>query len=197
MNYFVYCFGGPDKYNAWGDARKAKKMTELTDDEKALVEGFCNDVKGESYERTSRLFDQIVFIAPLFRLSEYQTKAGGKAYTYFFTPESSLPIMKSGHAVEVSTVLNNPQVTVFTGRLFDATFSKTMRRMWVQFAKTGNPSLNAAESPDGKAKVWPQYDVKDKGLMIFDEFNIHSEKESQRKILDWERTYFLTKYYCV
>jgi para-nitrobenzyl esterase len=29
-----------------------------------------------------------------------------------------------------------------------------MRRlkMWVQFAKTGNPSLSASESPDGKAK---------------------------------------------
>jgi len=25
----------------------------------------------------------------------------------------------------------------------------------------------------------------------------HPEKESERKILDWERTYFLTKYYCI
>jgi len=75
--------------------------------------------------------------------------------------------------------------------------SKTMRRMWVQFAKTGNPSLSASESPDGKAKEWPLYDLENKQLMIFDEFNIHPEKESQRKILDWDRTYFLTKYYCL
>jgi para-nitrobenzyl esterase len=33
--------------------------------------------------------------------------------------------------------------------------------------------------------------------MIFDEFDIHPEKESQRKIIDWDRTYFLTKYYCI
>ncbi len=33
--------------------------------------------------------------------------------------------------------------------------------------------------------------------MVFDEFNIHPEKESERKLVDWERTYFLTKYYCV
>jgi para-nitrobenzyl esterase len=31
--------------------------------------------------------------------------------------------------------------------------------------------------------------------MVLDEFNIHPEKESERKIVDWERTYFLTKYY--
>ena len=67
--------------------------------------------------------------------------------------------------------------------------------MWVQFAKTGNPSLTAEQSPDVKAKTWPLYDLKDKQVMVFDEFNIHPEKESQRKIVDWERTYFLTKCY--
>ena len=197
LNYFVYCFGGAEAYNQWGDDRKAKKMAELTDEEKALVESFCKDIKGESYERTSRLFDQIVFIAPLFRLTENQTKAGGKSYNYFFTPESSLPIMRCGHAVEVAVVLNHPENTSFTGRAFDETFSKTMRRMWVQFAKTGCPSLTAEQSPDGKAKEWPLYDLKDKKVMILDEQDIHPEKESERKILDWERTYFLTKYYCI
>ena len=28
--------------------------------------------------------------------------------------------------------------------------------------------------------------------MVFDEFDIHPEKDSERKIVDWERTYFLT-----
>ena len=195
MNYFVWGFGSD--WNEWAADRKAKKMAQMTDEEKALVESFCNDIKGEPYEYTSRLFDQLVFIAPLFRLSENQTKAGGKTYTYYFTVESSVPLMKCGHAVELSTVFNHPEQTFVTGRTFDETFSKTMRRMWVQFAKTGNPSLSASESPDGKAKEWPLYDLENKQLMIFDEFNIHPEKESQRKIIDWDRTYFLTKYYCI
>ena len=195
MNYFVWGFGSD--WNEWAADRKAKKMAQMTDEEKALVESFCNDIKGEPYEYTSRLFDQLVFIAPLFRLSENQTKAGGKTYNYFFTVESSVPLMKSGHAVELSTVFNHPEQTFVTGRTFDETFSKTMRRMWVQFAKTGNPSLSATESPDGKAKEWPLYDLENKQLMIFDEFDIHPEKESQRKIIDWDRTYFLTKYYCI
>ena len=196
LNYFVYGFG-LEPYNQWAADRKAKKLAQLTNEEKSLVDSFCSDIKGEDYEYTSRLFDQIIFIAPLFRLSENQTKAGGKSYTYYFTVESSRPMMKSGHAVELSTIFNHPENTQFTGRAFDETFSKVMRKMWVQFAKTGNPSLSAEISPDGKAHEWPLYDLKDKNVMVFDEFNIHPEKESERKILDWKRCYFLTKYFCL
>ena len=83
------------------------------------------------------------------------------------------------------------------GRPYDETFCKTMSKMWVQFAKTGNPSLSADISPDGKAKDWPLYDLGDKQVMILDEFDIHPEKESQRKIVDWDRTYFVTKYFTI
>ncbi|MBQ3970592.1 MAG: carboxylesterase family protein [Selenomonadaceae bacterium] len=118
-----------------------------------------------------------------------------KSYTYYFTPESALPIVKCGHSIELATVFNQPEITFDTGRAFDETFSKTMRKMWVQFAKTGNPSLSASISPDGKAKEWPLYDLKDRKVMVFDEFNIHPEKEADKKIVDWDRTYFLLKNY--
>ena len=47
------------------------------------------------------------------------------------------------------------------------------------------------KSPDGKANEWPLYDLENKEVMVVDEFNIHQKKESKRKILDWERIYFL------
>ena len=153
------------------------------------------DVKGDYYEPDSRVFSQSWFIAPTIRISEEQTKGGGKCYTYYFTPESPDPIMKCGHAIELSVVFNHPEMTADTGRAFDETFCKTMRKMWVQFAKTGNPSLTAAQSPDGKAKEWPLYDQKDRQVMVLDEFDIHPAKEADVKIVDWERTYPLTKYY--
>ena len=197
MNYFLVCAGGPEPFIDFMNERLTTNITRLTAEERALVESFYKDVKGEVYDPLCRLYDQIWFIAPVFRQAENQTKAGGKTYNYFFTVGSSVPLMKCGHAVELSTVFNHPEQTFVTGRTFDETFSKTMRRMWVQFAKTGNPSLSATESPDGKAKEWPLYDLENKQLMIFDEFDIHPEKESQRKIIDWDRTYFLTKYYCI
>ena len=81
------------------------------------------------------------------------------------------------------------------GRPYDETFSKIMRKMWVEFAETGNPSLSAELSPDGKAKEWPLYDLKDKQVMVLDEFDIHPAKESEVGIVDWDRSYFLSKYY--
>ena len=98
MNTFLGVIG-VDSWNAWANGRMAEKLAQLTDKEKALVESYCNDIRGESYEATVCLFSQIMFIAPQIRLSEEQAKAGGKSYTYYFTPESSLPLFKSGHAI--------------------------------------------------------------------------------------------------
>ena len=152
-------------------------------------------VKGESYEPYCKWFSQLMFNAPCIRLSESQTKAGGKSFTYYFTVESALPMLKSAHGMALAPLFKHPEMDGDTGRAFDETFSKTMRKMFVQFAKTGNPSINADISPDGKAKEWQLYDVSDKQVMVFDEFNIHQAKESDVKIVDWDRTYFLTKYY--
>ncbi len=197
MNFFMAESGIGEPFIEEYTKRMAKNFTVLTDEEKALVESFCKDIKGERYEQLCRLYDQIWFFAPMFRLSENQAKAGGKSYIYHFTVESSIPLMKSGHGVEISTIFNHPEDLRVVGRALDEMFSKTMRKMWVQFAKTGNPSLSAEISPDGKAHEWPLYDLENKSIMVLDEFNIHPAKESELKLLDWERCYFLTKYFCL
>ena len=81
------------------------------------------------------------------------------------------------------------------GQRFDETLSRIVRRTWVQFAKTGDPSLAAETLPDGKARAWPVYDGEDRYVMRLDEFDVHAEKESGRQIVDWDRRHFLTKHY--
>ncbi len=194
MNTFLAGVG-LDTWNTWAKKRLEEKLARLTDKERELVMGYLNDIQGESYEPTVNIFSQIMFVAPQIKLSELQAKAGGKSYTYYYRVESSQPFIKAGHASELSVVFAHPEIDDFTGRLYDEAFCKTIRKMWVQFAKTGNPSLTAAESPDGKAKDWPIYDQKDKQVMVLDEFDIHPATEADMKIVDWERTYFLTNYY--
>ena len=193
-SYFVAGVG-PEAFMPWAEKCKAEKLSQLTEEEKALVESYLADSQGEDYDILSHFLDQFWFNAPLIRTAENQVKGGGKTYVYYFRVESSVPLLKSGHAIELSELFNHPEDTFVTGRQFDETFSKTMRRMWVQFAKTGNPSLTAEQSPDGKAKEWPLYDLENKNVMVFDEFDIHVEKEAAMNIVDWDRTYFLTKYY--
>jgi len=185
MNFFVSSFG-LEGWGTWVEERKKGKLSQLPAEEKALVDSFRKDVEGDWFQPDASLLSQSWFNAPIIKLSECQTMGGGKAYTYYFTPESPDPIMKCGHAIELAVVFNHPEATSDMGRAFDETFCRAMRRMWVQFAKTGRPS------PD-----WPLYDLKEKKVMVLDEFDIHPEKESQRKIVDWDRTYFLTKYYAL
>ena len=194
FNTFVPPFG-VERFVEWGRQRKEENFARFTDEEKALAESYFQSVEGDSYEPYCSLFGQMLFIAPQIRLSEEQTKGGGRSYTYYFTTESSLPIIKAGHTCELPTVLNHPEDISFTGRLLDGQFGKTLRKMWVQFAKTGNPSLSADISPDGKAIEWPVYDREERKVMVLEEFDIHPEKESELKIVDWERSYFLTNYY--
>jgi len=194
FDYFVY-FMGIDEFKDWAADRKERIIEQLPDEGKDLILGFCDERKSDGYEGDSQLFSQLWFNAPAIRLSEEQTKGGGKSYTYYFTPEAAYPVMKCGHAIELAVVFNHPDITDDIGREFDETFSRSVRKMWVQFAKTGNPSLTEDISPDGKAKEWPLYDLEDKRVMVLDEFDIHPEKESERKIVDWERAYVLTNYY--
>ena len=119
----------------------AQKMAQCTEEEKKLIESYCADCPGEDYEVLSKFLDQYWFNASLIRTAENQVKAGGKTYVYYFRVEFSIPMMKSGHAIELSELFNHPEETLVTGRQFDPTFSKTMRKMWVQFAKSGRLSL--------------------------------------------------------
>ncbi|MBO5550950.1 MAG: carboxylesterase family protein [Lachnospiraceae bacterium] len=194
FNTFVPPFG-VETFVKWGKQRKEENLARLTDEEKELVESYFQSIQGDEYEPYCCLFGQMLFIAPQIRLAEEQAKAGGRSYTYYFTAESSLPIIKAGHMLELPTLFKHPEDTSFTGREYDETFGRIMRKMWVQFAKTGSPSLGEDISPDGKAYEWPVYDLEDRKVMVLDEFDIHPEKEAEIKIVDWDRTYFLTNYY--
>jgi len=193
-SYFVAGFGA-ENFMPWAENCYAEKLAQFTEEEKKLAESYIKDFPGEDYDKLSHFMDQYWFNAPLIRTAENQVKGGGKTYVYYFRVESSIPMMKSGHAIELSELFNHAEETLVTGRQFDKTFSRTMRKMWVQFAKTGNPSLSADISPDAKAKEWPLYDLTDKYVMVFDEFDIRAEKESAMSIVDWDRTYFTTRYY--
>ena len=172
-------------YVKWAGSLKEKKYSQLTEAEKELTESFYRDINETNAKKLSGLLDQIWFVAPLIRTAENQTMAGGKAYAYYFTA-------KCGHGSELTTVLDHPEMNDVP---IDEMFSKTMRKMWVRFAKTGDPSLGEDISPDGKVHEWRPYDLEGKQIMVLNESNIHTEEESEIKLVDRDRTYFLTKYY--
>lgn len=187
FDYFPLIMG-EEAFARWAEDLKKEKLARLTDEERDLVLSYCRDAGADPCAQVCRLLEQSWFNAPLIRLAENQTMAGGRVFTYFFTAEP-------GHGEELVAVFDHQELNGEEGRVYDETFAKTMRKMWVQFIRTGDPSLSAEMSADGKAKTWPLYDLCSKQIMIFDEFDIHPEKVEDRKIVDWDRTYFLTKYF--
>ena len=182
MNCFVSDWT-VEGFKAWAAERKTHKYAALlTEEEKAKIESFCKEGAVEDWEPDSRLFGHSWFIDGAIKMSECQTLGGGKSYTYYYRVENSDPILKCAHFEEVPVVFAHPEFT--GGRPYDPAFCKAMRNLWVQFAKTGCPSGN-----------WPLYDLKDKQVMVLDEFDIHPAKESEVKVVDWDRTWFLIKYY--
>ena len=128
MNCFVADWT-VEGFKAWAADRKTKKYAQLlTDEERAKIESFCKEGAVEDWEPDSRLFGHSWFIEGAIKMSESQTKGGGKSYTYFYRVESSNPIRKSAHFEEVPVVFAHPEM--IEGRQFDATFMKTMRMMW-------------------------------------------------------------------
>ena len=189
------CFMTPEGFTEYFIMRRERKYAAMSPEDVEKAKAFLDNTLGNQYHKTFKLGDQLYFICPAFRMSENRTAAGGRTYHYYFRVETSKPHFLSGHAAELPAVFNNPQDTFFSGRPYDDTFNHTMQRMWVNFAKTGDPSLTAEESPTGKAIYWDLYNSETKPVMVFDEFNIHQGYEADYGIVDWERTYPLTKYF--
>ncbi|HJJ48786.1 MAG TPA: carboxylesterase family protein [Methanocorpusculum sp.] len=161
----------------------------MTEEEKSKVDEYIKNAPEYGYAPLIRLTDQLFFVAPAFRLSEGQAKAGGDVYQYYFTAESADPVVRSGHGMELSSVFGN--YDPLNARYIDPVFAKTVQKMWVQFAKTGNPSLSAEESPTGKAIEWPKYTTGSKAVMQLDEDGVHVEYGLADKLADWNGTYKL------
>lgn len=194
MGQFAF-FMTPDIFTQYFNMRYDYRFSTMPPEDVEKAKAFMENTLGNRFHKAFKFGDQVFFLAPVFRMSENHTAAGGKTYHYYFRVETSIPYFLSGHAAELPAVFNNPQDTFFSGRPYDDAFNHTMQRMWVNFAKKGDPSLTAEESPTGEAIQWDMYDADKKPVMVFDEFNVHPGFEGDYGIVDWVNTYPLTKYF--
>ena len=126
---------GVEKWNAWAAKRMEKRNKLMTAEEIAKVESYINSVPGEDWEKTSSLFSQSYFNAPAIRLSENQTKAGGKVYTYLFTQEehstrpSARPCARCGFNSPRLAIRRSAQTSRLTARPRSGLFMTWVTRM--------------------------------------------------------------------
>lgn len=141
-------------------------------------------LRGRLWQITE-FFNELLFRLPAIRQGEEHAAHGNQVFLYYWNYPSSLPNLKACHAVELAYVFNNLHETIYTGSGANKTLAEQVQRMWINFAKTGNPSI------DGEGMLWKPYSRTSRNIMILDD-PIHLEKdwkERERECLSPLLTY--------
>ena len=121
-----------------------------------IFEKFSKTVKDSPNEY---FLTDLFFRVPASKIAEIHSKNKGNAYVYYWTYPSSIPNFGACHAVELSYIFNNLQETHYIGdKNINYKLAEISQEMWVNFAKTGNPST--------KDYNWEKYNCKNKNCMI-------------------------------
>ena len=167
---FNYSAGMPVKYKH--DISKVEKI------DKEKIKAFMRIAKGNKVARITEFYNEIMFRLPMIKQAEGHTTNGGNFYMYYWKEESKIPLFKACHAVELAYVFYNINETIYTGEPADEELARTVSNMWVNFAKTGNPSLEDI--------TWNKYDTKERKTMIFKKGHVQEKEDilkEQREVL--------------
>ena len=162
---FNYCAGMPFKYK--------NDISKLSKEDKELVKKFMRETKGNKITRISEFYNEMMFRLPMIYQAEGHSSNNGNFYMYYWKEESKIPLYKACHAVELAYVFYNIDETIYTGEVADKELAEMVSNMWVEFAKTGNPSLEGIS--------WNKYDIKNRKTMIFKKGEVKEEKDILNK----------------
>ena len=158
MNYWVEEIGGVIPFRFGIPIKYENDMKTLSPQDRARAARFLSSLKGHSMWRMARFYDEVMFRLPAVAQAQWHADSGGRAYMYFWTKPSSLPLRKACHAVELAYVFGNRHETIYTGHIADEALTRTVMEMWANFARTGDPSTEGL--------TWDRYDEKTRTTMI-------------------------------
>ena len=175
--YWVKDFGGYDIYEKELPKLYDKVYSSLEEEDKKNSDEFIKMLKGSELWNKTEFFNEQVFRIPAITQAEKIIKKGGKVYMYYWTFPSSIKYLEACHAIELSHVFNNVKNGIYSGGNYNLELAEKVQKMWVNFAKNGNPSI------DGN--VWNLYDLNERKTIILGE-KIYEEKDllaEQRKLM--------------
>ena len=181
LRYWILDMGGMPQYIAAGNFMYGSLHSKMSSVDRKRVGSFLRmqekkGVKGRLWQLTE-LFNELQFRLPAVWQAEAHAAHGNRSYVYYWTYPSSLPDLGACHAVELAYVFNNLTETIYTGEGINEELAAKVQQMWVNFAKTGDPSTEEA--------TWEPYSASSRNVMILGD-SVHPEKdwrEDERKCL--------------
>lgn len=166
MKYWTF-YEGKEAMTSVAEDRLDRIRAAVTDDERERLETFlapCQDDVLESYER---LYNYFAFHTQALYEAKTHAANGQNVYMYYFTEESSYPDLKSAHAFEVRYVFGNLDDLSMSDEPADPVLSAEMQTAWINFAKTGDPSVAPGEIEGCDGLVWERYTAPGYPVMVF------------------------------
>ena len=178
MNYWIGELGGLFNYSAGMPIKYENDIAKVAKEDKTYIKQFMKIAKGNRVARITEFYNEIMFRLPAIAQAEHHSENNGNVYMYYWKEKSKIPLYKACHAVELAYVFYNIDETIYTGEKADEQLARNVSNMWVNFAKTGNPSLESIE--------WHKFDKQDRKTMTFKKDNIKEESDiltKQREVL--------------
>lgn len=178
MDYTVPVLPGSFVYKQLIPVMYENNLKRLNADEKSHIDSFMSMQNDRKAWELSEFYNETLFRVPAMQQAAFHAKNGNRTYVYYWTYPCADREIGACHAVELAYVLNNPEEAIYTGGQYDEVLADTVQLMWVNFARTGNPSTDRY--------VWEQYEPDERKTMVLGE-DIHMEndiKSSQRKEIE-------------
>jgi para-nitrobenzyl esterase len=147
---FIYTHGIPIMYE-----NNLKKMSK---EDTVNVEKFMNRQHNKKVWKITEFYNELLFRVPMTKQAELHSAGGGKTFVYHWVYPGEDKELGACHAIELSYIFNNLDVTMYTGNKVNPSLADKVQDMWVNFARHGNPSTNST--------VWDPYTVKTRQTMI-------------------------------
>ena len=179
-NYWTILLGREGNLKSMQNSEKTM-LAKMDEDQKARYEKFMSLQEGDEYNKLLQYINYIAFHCP----SRYEAKThaanGQNTYVYYFTEESNDPVRLSDHGYDLGFVLGNVEENRAKDIPAAWKLSEIMQQMWVNFAKTGDPSLNEDEVEGVDAIKWDKYQADDYKVMVLDSQGCQPENDPIRE----------------
>ena len=174
--YWIHEVGGYPVYRLAGRLLYGSIRERMEEEDRVYADAFLALQREQPIWAMTEFLNDLVFRVPAVQQAQLHSQTGGTHYMYYWTKKSEIAHYGACHAVELSYVFNNLDDTIFTGKRADAALAQTVQEMWVNFARTGDPST-------GKYH-WEKYDPVSRQTMVLgDETVLVSDPLREQRVL--------------
>ena len=178
VKFFMALEGGPEPFLETLRWIARKDRTYLNDEEKLLFDKFMETLAQEDeMERLQQYCNDMNFRAGNTNMAIRHSAAGGKTYMYYIEKPGLNELVGVQHGAELPYLFDTP--LNHCGEIFtpaECEFRHEIKEMWVNFARTGNPS--------SAKHAWEQFSDEDRRTMVFsDEIGMQKDILGRREDL--------------